>query len=304
MDPLTLSAIIGGGAALAGGGIDLASTGSMNRASRKWAVEQWNRQNAYNAPKAQMQRFKEAGLNPNLIYGRGDSGQAGPAPTPEFKSPEVGRYVSQAGAVSASAIYDMELKKAQSDNLRAQNEVIKQEAALKAVQIADIATGTQRKKFDLDFETEMRTISADARKAALHNLKVETDVMQARNLREAVSLASNVNEASERVKTMQLGRDFTALDMKRLSENISLLKQQGVLNDLDIALRRAGVQPNDELWQRMLVRVFEKLANSSPEKVMQSIDDGRRKGGEYLDKSVGYQWRLLPPGLLQLMFNK
>ena len=30
----------------------------------------WNMQNAYNTPKAQMERFKEAGLNPNLIYGQ------------------------------------------------------------------------------------------------------------------------------------------------------------------------------------------------------------------------------------------
>lgn len=30
----------------------------------------WNMQNAYNTPKAQMLRFKEAGLNSNLIYGQ------------------------------------------------------------------------------------------------------------------------------------------------------------------------------------------------------------------------------------------
>lgn len=38
--------------------------------------EMWNLQNLYNSPKAQMQRFKQAGLNPNLIYGRGSSGNA------------------------------------------------------------------------------------------------------------------------------------------------------------------------------------------------------------------------------------
>lgn len=32
-------------------------------------LEQWNRENAYNTPAAQMQRFKGAGLNANLIYG-------------------------------------------------------------------------------------------------------------------------------------------------------------------------------------------------------------------------------------------
>lgn len=34
-------------------------------------LEMWNRQNEYNNPKNQMQRLKDAGLNPNLAYGSG-----------------------------------------------------------------------------------------------------------------------------------------------------------------------------------------------------------------------------------------
>jgi len=39
-------------------------------------LQMWHTQNLYNSPKAQMQRFREAGLNPNLIYGRGNAGNA------------------------------------------------------------------------------------------------------------------------------------------------------------------------------------------------------------------------------------
>lgn len=35
----------------------------------QWNIEQWNRENAYNTPQAQMARLKAAGLNPNLVYG-------------------------------------------------------------------------------------------------------------------------------------------------------------------------------------------------------------------------------------------
>ena len=38
-------------------------------AQNLWDLEQWNRQNAYDSPAAQMQRLKDAGLNPNLLYG-------------------------------------------------------------------------------------------------------------------------------------------------------------------------------------------------------------------------------------------
>lgn len=34
------------------------------------AIDDWNRNNQYNSPAAQMGRFKDAGLNPNLIYGQ------------------------------------------------------------------------------------------------------------------------------------------------------------------------------------------------------------------------------------------
>lgn len=33
-----------------------------------WNLNQWNRENQYNSPKAIMSRYADAGLNPNLIY--------------------------------------------------------------------------------------------------------------------------------------------------------------------------------------------------------------------------------------------
>lgn len=52
-------------------GASLLNTGSQiytNAKNRQWALQDWARQNAYNSPQQQMQRYKEAGLNPNLIY--------------------------------------------------------------------------------------------------------------------------------------------------------------------------------------------------------------------------------------------
>lgn len=44
------------------------------------SVAQWNAQNLYNSPQAQMQRFIQAGLNPHLIYGQGNPGNASSIP--------------------------------------------------------------------------------------------------------------------------------------------------------------------------------------------------------------------------------
>lgn len=43
-------------------------------------LEMWNKQNAYNSPAAQMERLKQAGLNPNLAYGNLANDSASNAP--------------------------------------------------------------------------------------------------------------------------------------------------------------------------------------------------------------------------------
>lgn len=71
------------GGAAAGGLMDgigsLFTIGAQKRAAStayKRQNEFWDRQNAYNTPKAQMQRLKDAGLNPALMYGQGNTGNA------------------------------------------------------------------------------------------------------------------------------------------------------------------------------------------------------------------------------------
>ena len=99
MDPFTLSALIGGGAQAIGSGINAWQTGRMNKASRAFSrqmyerqyqdsIDFWNMQNAYNSPQAQMERYQQAGLNKNLIFGSGNPGNAGAIPTPDAIRPQ------------------------------------------------------------------------------------------------------------------------------------------------------------------------------------------------------------------------
>ena len=44
----------------------------------QWNLEQWNRENAYNSPSNKMKLLKEAGLNPDLMYGQGAAAHPGP----------------------------------------------------------------------------------------------------------------------------------------------------------------------------------------------------------------------------------
>lgn len=50
-------------------------------------LEMWNRQNQYNLPLNQMQRFKDAGLNPNLVFSKGSPGNA--QVLPKYNAPTI-----------------------------------------------------------------------------------------------------------------------------------------------------------------------------------------------------------------------
>lgn len=265
--PLALAAI-GAGTQFLGGAQNAAATAQQNRDSQQFSYEMykkqyadnvafWNMQNEYNSPQAQMKRFQDAGLNPHLIYGQGNSGNAGPISTPDvqspqFRTPEWGNAISGAGLGFVNAIYDLDIKQAQLENLRAQNTVIKQEALLKANQ-------TETGVFKLGFETEHRDISSDARKEQLRQLKTSTDISINEDARKAALNSSSIAEAAERMLTMREQRVNTVMDRDRLRaetarirENIELMKRDGTLKDLEIGLREQGINPNDPMWSRIV----------------------------------------------------
>ena len=77
------------GSAVLGTGANIISTAMTNRANERmqqrqnaWNLEQWERNNAYNSPAAQMQRLKAAGINPDLMYGQNAGGASGNSAAP------------------------------------------------------------------------------------------------------------------------------------------------------------------------------------------------------------------------------
>ncbi|AXH76292.1 MAG: DNA pilot protein [Microviridae sp.] len=266
--PAVAGALINAGGAAVGGVINSISQGRQNKKNRAFSekmydkqkvdnISFWSQQNDYNSPKAQMARFKEAGLNPNLIYGQGNSGNAGAISTPDVqaapgRSPEWGNAITAAAGGFVNQFYDLAIKQAQTNNLQAQNEVIKQDAMLRGVQ-------TRRGQFDLDFESELRPISAESRAEKLRQMKVGTDNSIQENIRRAIQSSTSVAEAAERILNMKQQRSNMGvdqlrmkLDMNRMQEQIRLMQKDGKLKDLEIGLRKQGINPQDPQWTRIV----------------------------------------------------
>lgn len=277
--PFPLLPVIAAGANLLGSGINSLSQVWANRQNERFSRQMyeqqkqdnlafWNMQNQYNSPAAQMQRFKDAGLNPNLIYGQGSAGLAPSVQAPSshgvnFRSPEFGSGLQQSGLGLLNSIYDLDIKKAQIDNLRAQNAVIREDALLRRNQ-------TDTGRFKLSFEQSLQDISADARREELRKLQIGNKVAIEQNARDAATNASSLKEAAERMLTMQYQRVNTEMERsriksdvirlraesRRIEESIKGIQSDNTLKNLDIELRRQGINPHDPMWARVVSRLL------------------------------------------------
>lgn len=93
LSPLQLAGVSGVSSGLSGL-FGLGSTILTNRANRKLAEYSYQQQqqmikeqNEYNSPAAQMKRYQEAGLNPNLIYGNGQSSAGNQSEIAKYQAP-------------------------------------------------------------------------------------------------------------------------------------------------------------------------------------------------------------------------
>lgn len=126
--PLVIAAGISAAAQLA----SMFGQNAMNRGSARWELEQNRKANdlAYqrelqllqyqldwNSPVNQMKRFKEAGLNPNLVYGQGTPGNMQNAPQVPRQAPARGPQLNFNVPDFYNTLQDMRLKAAQTDLL-------------------------------------------------------------------------------------------------------------------------------------------------------------------------------------------
>lgn len=98
----------------------------------QWNIEQWNRENAYNTPAAQMQRYIDAGLNPNLVVGQQNLSASSPAMTSAKDAP--------AAIAPQLALGQGALQAAQVRNLNAQSDQLESQSSLAHEQIKLISS--------------------------------------------------------------------------------------------------------------------------------------------------------------------
>lgn len=225
----------------------------------KWTNEQnlnfWNMQNEYNTPANQMARLEDAGLNPNLMYGQGNTGNASSAPSsssPHFDAPRMQGYNYQVPDVIGAfqqfanlvmslttASKQQNLLDAQADytNARAYNELNGRRDLLELDRLFRGSTLTGR----VDYENN---------KWRLQESNIDLSKMRLRQLDQLINFNNEMNP---------LRRDYLDAGIRLRKGQLSLQEHENIIKAMHAKLWNQGINPNDSLLMRQLGVTLEPL---------------------------------------------
>lgn len=254
---------------------------------RNDALSDFKMANEYNHPLQQMERLRQAGLNPNLVYGKGadmaaaqirgsQSGGGGlPAPQSRF-------FPSGTG----TAIADLMMKQAQTDNLHEQTAVIKKEGLLKDAQLAKIGTETARNTFDLKLADELRQVTIERAIADLQKVEVEIIYQLDENQRRKLQSAQDLQRTMQEIALQKLNQAKTQVEIQEAKQNLRNLQQTEAVRKVEEELANAGIMKDDPWYYRLFMlwldRISKKVGTKpqqSPEELKDMIKRGQVPGG-------------------------
>jgi len=214
-------------------------------------LEQWNRQNEYNSPAAQMARLKGAGLNPNMVYGTGAAGATGNATgqQPKYNAPTIEYNYKPIDLLSVLGTYqDFQMRQAQINNLKAQNESIKLHNVNEAIR------------------TNLMNVQYDTDSKKYKNLVIQSpyqsDIMRS----QAEQGRARTEQEWQKVKLMSQEEQTKALNQQYLQKQISGAQIENERKQAELLFAKyrnewmkQGVTTSDH----PLLRIFIRMANES-----------------------------------------
>lgn len=283
--------------------LDIFNNWQMWRANRMASVLDWNRQNDYNSPVQQMQRLKEGGLNPNLVYGNGADVTAGPINTPSGSMPTHTAptsnvdysFLSSLGDSTIGAYQDAAIKTQQLDNLKLQSDLLSAKTSETRVDIANKAITGDRSKFELDKMRELRdtsilyeTLRTKKQAAEITNIGIQQQ-FKARELQNQTR-GLDIKQADLELsfKRFDLQKAKTNKDIERISSDIILNYLRA--KNVEVDTSKKEVQVALEQWRNLLVQNELKLKQlgitpGTPEYRKRYLEN-MEQGASILDKVV------------------
>lgn len=277
-----IGALIAGGASLLGSALGFGSQKKTNKSNMELAkyqnewqtqenekayqrnLQMWNLQNEYNSPTQQMVRLRSAGLNPNLVYGSGVTGNSAGS-TPQYQPADIKRAElssyrgwNQGLTDAVSNFLAYRSNRAQVENMEAQNSLIRQQTATEATRQANIAASTARSEFDLSQANRLKDVSVSMAEAQM--VKSQHDASTAWAHSKQAWIKFNVDKALQDTR-VKVGKQ----EYEQLVQATRRLYQDNDINSFRNTLERAVGSGQSRDFVRRLLYLL--LAPDSNEKL-------------------------------------
>lgn len=265
------------GVSAAGTGANIAATGANNRKQRQWnemmyakqrqdSLSDWAMQNEYNSPQAQMERLRNADLNPNLVYGTGAVANSSQQP----RSASAGSYSPQTPnfdfSNSIQAFQDTRVNQAQYDNLRMHQTLMAQDLIAKTLENRKRTVDAELKERLKEISYEAATMGNDLIKQRLINMETQQYNMLDENQRkwevhqQAIPiLKQRLLEAVLQVAEREQKVSLTEQQVAKIKKELDLMEKDGKLKDLEIQMREKGLTPGDPWYFRMGAKIWDSI---------------------------------------------
>jgi len=227
-----------------------------NQQNREWALEDWHRQNEYNHPAQNMERLRQAGLNPNLVYGKGADmaattiRQTEAKPTPELSAP------TDMQALHNSIMLNQQLKTNQST------------IDLQNAQRASIEEDARRKRIDNDlFEEANQKDSGNTYMydKQLKAIQIDLNATEAEIQKELKEKGNQVQKAVEELANLKLQgaqlqaqnllvgaqKDKTLAEIDNVKQNLQILRTQNYSDLLSLSMKKLNISMSDPIAVRI-----------------------------------------------------
>lgn len=211
--------------------------------------EMFHLQNQYNSPTSQMARLKEAGLNPNLVYGSGAVGNTS-SPAPKFNAPmyQQSAFVPNIAQETANAIsmyQTFKMNQAQYDAVEANRLNTLQRTKNEALK--NVVLGFQGKRAEI--ETRHAEHVRPYQAAVLANQAKASNYMAAKSLQELTNMSIDEQIKSLQADTMRKRMPQIQLEQELKQAELMYKNNQNEWNN-------AGVTSSDHPMLRILVRML------------------------------------------------
>lgn len=189
------AAAVGAAGSLLNTGLSSVFSNSANKKSKNAALTQFwmqnyfmDKQNEYNKPINQMARLREAGLNPNLVYGNGAGSLESASPSGGAMARVVPARVSDFDALQlmmAGQQYEQNeknIERTEFDIKNTANQIwldqknMELKEKLVAAQVFNMLETGKRTKFDNDFYQMLNQLSGSSGGAGVNFLKTVADI--------------------------------------------------------------------------------------------------------------------------------